>query len=306
MNILVTGGAGFIGSHVVDSYVENGHNVIVVDDLSSGRENNLNKSAKLIKMDVRDSHVRELMSEYKIDIVNHLAAQISVRNSVDDPLNDADINIKGIINILEVVKDYPLKKFIFSSSGGAIYGEADIVPTGETYTPMPLSPYGIAKFASEKYLYYYFKNFGLKFIALRYSNVYGPRQDPHGEAGVVAIFSKKMLKNEEPTINGDGKQTRDYVFVKDVARANIAAIDADFCGEINIGTSIETDVNTLGEMIKKEVVYKGEIKHGKQKLGEQKRSCLNIDKAKEILNWEPKYDLATGLKETVEYFRNNS
>lgn len=305
MNILVTGGAGFIGSHVVDSYLENGHNVIVVDDLSSGNVNNLNKSAKLIKMDVRDSDIRKLMSEYKIDIVNHLAAQISVRNSVDDPINDADINIKGILNVLEVVKKYPLKKFIFSSSGGAVYGEADSVPTDETYPPKPLSPYGVAKLASEKYLYYYHKNFGLSFVALRYSNVYGPRQDPHGEAGVVAIFSKKMLNKEAPIINGDGKQTRDYVFVKDVAKANLAAIDADFCGEINIGTSIETDVNTLGELIKQETEYQDEVKHGEPKLGEQKRSCLNVSKAKQILNWESKYNLEAGLKETVEYFRKN-
>lgn len=305
LNILVTGGAGFIASHIVDLYIENSHNVLVVDDLSSGKEKNINHMAKFVKMDIRDTRIHELIHEYKIEVVNHHAAQISVRNSVDNPLNDADVNIRGILNILEVLKTYPLKKFIFASSGGAVYGEAEKIPTDETYVPAPLSPYGVAKFASEKYIYYYHKNFGLYYIALRYSNVYGPRQDPHGEAGVVAIFSKKMLKNETPIINGDGLQTRDYVFAEDVAAANLAAIEKNYCGEINIGTSHETNVNELAEMIKKETGYSGEIKHGEAKLGEQKRSCLEIGKAKKILNWEPKYNLGQGLKETVEYFRQN-
>lgn len=303
MNILVTGGAGFIGSHVVDLYVKNGYNVVVLDDLSSGKEKNINSGAKFIKLDIRDPHIDEVLHRYEIEVINHLAAQISVRNSVDDPLNDADINIKGIINILEATKKHRVKKFIFSSSGGAVYGEADVMPTDENYSPKPLSPYGIAKFAAEKYLYYYHKNFGLNYTALRYSNVFGPRQDPHGEAGVVAIFSKKMLADEIPVVNGDGKQTRDYVFVLDVASANLTALNTDFCGEINIGTGIETDVNKLGELIKKEIGYKREIAHGEAKLGEQMRSCLDIHLAAKVLNWSPKYDLSGGLKETVEYFK---
>lgn len=305
MNILITGGAGFIASHITDLYVANGHNVLIVDDLSSGNEKNLNPKAKFVKMDIRDAKIRALIAENHIDVINHHAAQLKVRDSVENPLNDADINIKGILNILEVVKTHPLKKFIFASSGGAVYGEADVIPTPETFVPQPLSPYGIAKLASEKYLFYYHKNFGLNYTALRYANVFGPRQDPYGEAGVVAIFSKKMLKKEVPVINGDGKQTRDYVFVKDVARANLAALEKNYCGEINIGTSRETSVNTLAEMIKKESGYVGGIAHGGAKLGEQKRSCLAIAKAKKILGWEPQYNLGQGLKETIEYFRNN-
>jgi UDP-glucose 4-epimerase len=305
LNILVTGGAGFIGSHVVDLYVENGHNVTVLDDLSSGKEKNINPKATFVKMDVRDSHICDIFVKYQIQAVNHLAAQISVRNSVDDPMNDADINIKGIINVLECIKTNKIQKFVFSSSGGAVYGEADIMPTDEKYLPKPLSPYGVAKFASEKYLYYYHHNFGLEYLALRYSNVFGPRQDPHGEAGVVAIFSKKMLAKEEPVINGDGLQTRDYVYVRDVALANLKAIESDYCGEINIGTSKETNVNELCEMIKNETDYQGEIKHGEAKLGEQMRSCLNIQKAMQILKWEPKFELQAGLKETVMSFKQS-
>lgn len=305
MNILVTGGAGFIASHIVDLYVESGHSVLLIDNLSSGKEANINKQAKFVKMDIRDLAIRDLVRENKIDVVNHHAAQISVRNSVEDPMNDADINIKGILNILEAVKEVKLKKFIFASSGGAVYGEADVIPTPETFVPAPLSPYGVAKLASEKYLFYYHKNFSSNYVALRYANVYGPRQDPNGEAGVVAIFSKKMLKNETPVINGDGLQSRDYVFVKDVARANLAAMEKDYCGEINIATACETNVNDLAKMLKKEAGYVGEIQHGDAKLGEQKRSCLAIKKAKEILSWQPQYNLEQGLRETVEYFRSH-
>ncbi len=305
MNILITGGAGFIASHITDLYVASGHNVFIVDNLASGKEKNVNPKASFIKMDIRDQKIRDLIVEKQIEVVNHHAAQISVRYSVDDPMGDADINIKGVINILEVLKNYSLKKFIFASSGGAVYGEADVIPTDETFVPQPLSPYGIAKFTTEKYLFYYHKNFGLNYTALRYANVYGPRQDPHGEAGVVAIFSMKMLQHETPVINGDGKQTRDYVFVKDVARANLLALEKDYCGEINIGTSVETDVNQLAEMIKKETGYSGQIQHGEAELGEQKRSCLNVEKAQKILGWQPQYNLEQGLKETVEYFRNN-
>jgi UDP-glucose 4-epimerase len=305
MNILVTGGAGFIGSHVVDLLIEGSHDVVILDNFSSGKEKNVNPKAKLVKMDIRAPNLSDVFETYQIQAVNHLAAQISVRNSVEDPAGDADINIKGIINVLECIKKHPLQKFVFSSSGGAVYGEAEVVPTDESYVPKPLSPYGIAKFTSEKYLYYYQQNFGLNYTALRYSNVFGPRQDPHGEAGVVAIFSQKMLKNETPTINGDGLQTRDYVFVKDVALANLMAVESEYSGEINIGTSIETNVNDLAEMIKKQTGYAGEINHAEAKLGEQKRSCLNISKAKQILNWKPKYNLTDGLKETVEYFKNN-
>lgn len=303
MNILVTGGAGFIGSHIVDLFLKEAHNVLVVDNLSSGKTANVNPKAKLIKMDVRDPKIRQLIIDYKIEVIDHHAAQISVRNSVENPLNDAENNIFGILNILEVQKQYSLKKIIFASSGGAVYGEASIIPTPENFDPWPLSPYGVAKLASEKYLFHYFKNFNVPYIALRYSNVYGPRQDPFGEAGVVAIFCKKMISNSVPVINGDGRQTRDYVFVKDVARANLNALNTDFCGHVNIGTGKETSVNDLANEIKEEIKYQGEIRHGPAKLGEQTRSCLQNLKAQEVLNWRPECDLKVGIRETVEYFK---
>jgi UDP-glucose 4-epimerase len=227
MKILVTGGAGFIGSHVVDAYLELGHEVVVVDNLSSGSIENLNPKAKFYKMDIRDSDIEDLFKNEKPDIVNHHAAQMDVRKSVEDPIYDADVNIIGSLNLLQNCIRYGVKKFIFASTGGAIYGEQDYFPADEEHPTRPLSPYGVAKLTVEKYLYFYKEVHGLNYVVLRYANIYGPRQNPHGEAGVVAIFTSKMLKGEQPVINGDGFQTRDYTFVGDVVRANVLALNYD-------------------------------------------------------------------------------
>ena len=305
MKILITGGAGFIGSHVADLLIENNFDVSIVDNLSSGKLENINPKARFYKCDARDSEIFKIIETEKPQIVIHNAAQLSVRNSVDDPLNDASINIIGGLNVLEACRKIKVGKIIFASSGGVVYGEQQYFPADENHPTKPISPYGVAKLSFEKYLFYYNYIFGIKYTCLRYANVYGPRQDPHGEAGVVAIFSKKLLNNEQPVINGDGKQTRDYVYVKDVAAANLSAIRNDFVGEINIGTGIETDVNNVFDILKK-AAGKKDLKevHGPAKTGEQERSVLSYKKAQTILGWEPKVKIKEGLTRTFEWFAN--
>lgn len=305
MKILITGGAGFIGSHVADLLIENNFDVSIVDNLSSGKLENINPKARFYKCDARDSEIFKIIEIEKPQIVIHNAAQLSVRNSVDDPLNDASINIIGGLNVLEACRKIKVRKIIFASSGGVVYGEQQYFPADENHPTKPISPYGVAKLSFEKYLFYYNYIFGIKYICLRYANVYGPRQDPLGEAGVVAIFSKKLLNNEQPVINGDGKQTRDYVYVKDVAAANLSAIRNDFVGEINIGTGIETDVNNVFDILKK-AAGKKDLKevHGPAKTGEQERSVLSYKKAQTILGWEPKVKIKEGLTRTFEWFAN--
>jgi UDP-glucose 4-epimerase len=307
MKILVTGGAGFIASHIVDAYIEDNHDVVVIDDLSSGKKDYLNPKARFYKADIRDKKiVGEIIAQEKPQVINHHAAQISVRKSVEDPIYDAQTNLCGLLNLLESGKNNGLKKVIFASSGGVVYGEAEVIPTPESYTPLlPLSPYGVAKLASEYYLHFYQKTYGISYVALRYSNVYGPRQNPHGEAGVVAIFSKKLIQNQIPVINGDGLQTRDYVYVADVARANQAALSYKDSGLFNIGTGKETDVVTLFQNISRIMKSSIQAAHGEVKKGEQKRSCLNINLAKDTLQWVPQTDLNTGLAQTVEFFKKN-
>ncbi len=305
MKILITGGAGFIGSHVADAYINLGHDVVIIDNLSTGRKENLNKKAKFIEMDIQDSTIFDIFEKEKFDIVNHHAAQMDVRLSVKDPAYDARNNIIGTINILEASARTDVKKVIFISSGGAIYGEQDYFPADEAHPTRPLSPYGIAKLTGEKYLYFYHKTYGLNFISLRYANIYGPRQNPRGEAGVIAIFASKLLKNEQPIINGDGKQTRDYVYVSDVVDANIKAMEFNGCDYFNIGTGLETDVNELFHKLKHLTKSKAKEVHGPVKPGEQLRSVLNNNKAKQLLNWFPKINLDQGLKQTVEFFKNN-
>lgn len=305
MKILITGGAGFIGSHVADLLIENNFDVSIVDNLSSGKLENINPKARFYKCDARDSEIFKIIETEKPQIVIHNAAQLSVRNSVDDPLNDASINIIGGLNVLEACRKIKVGKIIFASSGGVVYGEQQYFPADENHPTKPISPYGVAKLSFEKYLFYYNYIFGIKYTCLRYANVYGPRQDPHGEAGVVAIFSKKLLNNEQPVINGDGKQTRDYVYVKDVAAANLSAIRNDFVGEINIGTGVETDVNDIFDILKK-AAGKKDLKevHGPAKTGEQERSVLSYKKAQTILGWEPKVKIKEGLTRTFEWFAN--
>jgi UDP-glucose 4-epimerase len=303
MRILVTGGAGFIGSHVVDAYIEAGHEVFIVDDLSTGKRENLNPRAHFIHADIMDLSVRKLIAAEKIEIVNHHAAQMDVRRSVADPLFDARVNLLGMLNVLEGAREAKAKKIIFSSSGGTVYGEQETFPADESHVTQPISPYGVSKRAGEHYLYFYSVEYGIPYIALRYANIYGPRQDPHGEAGVVAIFTLRLLSGNQPTINGDGKQTRDYVFVKDVARANLAALSIDYCGPMNVGTSIETDVNQLFYHLRTLTNAPFSELHGPAKLGEQRRSVLAWNRAKEILGWRPEVGLEEGLRQTVEFFR---
>lgn len=307
MKILVTGGAGFIASHIVDAYIGDKHEVVVVDDLSSGKKDYLNPKARFYQADIRDNKsVGEIIAKEKPQVINHHAAQISVRKSVEDPIFDAQTNLCGLINLLEGGRKNGLEKVIFASSGGVVYGEASSIPTPESYTPLlPLSPYGVAKLASEYYLHYYRKTYGISYVALRYSNVYGPRQNPHGEAGVVAIFSKKLIQNQIPVINGDGLQTRDYVFVADVALANRAALAYKASGSFNIGTGKETDVVNLFQNIARIMKSSVQAAYGKAKKGEQKRSCLNISLAEKVLKWLPQTDLNTGLIQTVEFFKKH-
>ena len=305
MKVLVTGGAGFIGSHITDSLIAKGIEVAVVDDLSTGRRENLNPKAAFYQMDIRDGSVSEVFEKEKPDIVCHHAAQVSVRISVSEPCRDSDINVTGSINILENCRRFGVPKFVFASSGGAIYGEQDVFPAPETHPTRPLSPYGAAKLAFEGYLFCYCKVFGIKYVALRYSNVYGPRQDPHGEAGVVAIFTQKMLTGETPRINGDGNQTRDYVFVGDVVKANMMAIEKDVTGCFNVGTGKETSVNELYALLKSATGYAGDTVHGPAMAGEQFRSVLDAGLIRKELGWSDEAPLELGLKKTVEYFRAN-
>jgi UDP-glucose 4-epimerase len=305
MKILVTGGAGFIGGHIVDAYLQGGHEVVVIDDMSSGRESNLDSRARLYRVDVRAPEVREIFARERPQVLNHHAAQMDVRRSVADPVFDAQVNLVGLLNLLEAGREHGLERVVFASSGGTVYGEQKTFPARETDPTQPVCPYGVAKLASERYLYFYSVTYGISYLALRYANVYGPRQNPHGEAGVVAIFTLKMLRGEEPVINGDGRQTRDYVYCGDVVRANVLALESDFTGELNIGTGIETDVNSLFDLLKREIGSAAPEKHGPAKPGEQARSSLDPSRAYAVLGWRPEVDFAGGLRHAVEYFRNS-
>ncbi len=260
--ILVTGGAGFIGSHIVDALISRGHRIVIVDNLSRGKKENINQKAKFYKIDIRDKKLENVFKKEKPNFVCHHAAHIDLRESVRDPIFDAENNIIGSLNILQNCVKHKVKKIIFASTGGALYGEAKTIPTPESYPAAPLSPYGVAKLSVEYYLHYYFKMFGLPYIALRYANVYGPRQNAHHEAGVIAIFTERMLREKQPTIFGDGRQTRDYVFVGDVVQANILAIKSKKVGFYNVGTGIETSVNQLFKKLKKITGAKIEELHG--------------------------------------------
>lgn len=304
MKILVTGGAGFIGSHVADALLEAGHDVHIIDNMSSGRTANIPSSATFHELDIRDKEVVSLFEQEQFEVLVHHAAQMDVRRSVADPQFDATINVIGFLNLMEAGQANGLKKVVFASTGGAIYGEPEYVPQDENHSAQPLSPYGITKLATEKYLHYYEIQYGISYVALRYANVYGPRQNPHGEAGVIAIFATRLLEGEPCTINGDGKQTRDYVNVHDVVRANLAALEVEGSTIINIGTSVETDVNELFRTLRDLIDPACPENHGDAKPGEQKRSVLGISRAKNMLNWEPKVALRDGLGQTVDWFRS--
>lgn len=303
MKVLVTGGAGFIGSHVVDRLVEEGHNVVVVDNLSSGKRKNINRAASLYKLDIQSGRLERVFRNERPNVVLHLAAQISVRRSVEDPVFDAQVNVLGTMNVLQQAVRHGTRKVVFSSSGGAIYGEQETYPAPESHTTNPLSPYGISKLCSEHYLSYFQRISGIQVVSLRYANVYGPRQDPEGEAGVVAIFIQKMLNNEQPIINGNGRQTRDFIFVDDVAEANLAAMGQDSHGVYNVGTGAETSVNELFRMLAEITGSTCKEVHGPAKPGEQMRSVIDPAKIRQELSWDPKVELTDGLKKTVAFFR---
>lgn len=304
MKVLVTGGAGFIGSNIVDALVEKKHKVAIVDNLATGNMKNVNKKAKFYKVSVTDfNKIENIFKKEKFDVVIHHAAQLDVRKSVADPSFDADVNIKGTINILEACKRTKVKKIIFASSGGTIYGECSSKAPDEKAFANPLSPYGVAKLSVEHYIKCYSALYGLKYTVLRYANVYGPRQDPFGEAGVVAIFIGKMLKNEPVFIFGDGKQLRDYVYVKDVVSANLKALTKGNNEIINIGTHKTFSVNQLEKELAKITNYQNKPIYKPKRSGELLKSFLNVLKAKKILNWQPKTDIVTGLKNTVEFFK---
>ncbi|ABR55965.1 NAD-dependent epimerase/dehydratase [Methanococcus aeolicus Nankai-3] len=301
MKVLITGGAGFIGSHIVDKFLENNHEVVVLDNLTTGNLDNIkrnNDNIEFINKSIRDND----LNFEDIDVVIHHAAQINVRTSVENPVLDGDINILGLINILEKIKKYGVKKIIFASSGGAVYGEPEYMPVDENHVGAPMSPYGVSKFCGEEYIKLYNRLYGIDYTILRYSNVFGERQDPLGEAGVISIFIDKMVKNEKATIFGDGGQTRDFVYVGDVAEANLKALD--WKNEIvNIGTGIETSVNELYSVIANELNYNDKPIYDKPREGEVYRISLEINKAKK-LGWKPIVDLKEGIKRTVEWTKN--
>jgi UDP-glucose 4-epimerase len=300
MKILVTGGAGFIGSNVVDALVKDGHEVTVLDNLSTGKEENINPEVKFYNVDLLDMESLELVfREFKPDVVNHHAAQIDVRKSVEDPAFDAETNIIGSLNLFELSINYGVRRIIFSSTGGALYGEPSNLPATEDTPIEPLSPYGVSKYCVENYLNYFKRLYGIERVILRYANVYGPRQDPLGEAGVVAIFTGKILKGEKPVIYGDGNQTRDYVFVEDVVQANVLALEGKE-GIYNIGTGKETSVNELIEVFSKVLGREIKPEYAPPRKGEVHRISLDGEKAKKELSFVQKYSLEEGISIVVK------
>ncbi len=313
MRILVTGGAGFIGSHIVDGYLAAGHEVVVADDLSTGRMANVNARAEFHPVDLTSSYLRDLFRDRRFDVVNHHAAQVDVRRSVQDPAGDAAINIGGTIRLLELCRQHGVRGVIFSSSAGTIYGEEGPIPTPEDAPQRPVSPYGISKLAGERYVDYYQSVHGIRGIILRYTNVYGPRQDPHGEAGVVAIFCQRLLQGEVPVVYGDGEQTRDFVYVGDVAAANLRALDliqgaaavGAGAATFNIGTGQETSVNALlGRLA---ALTGGAVvpRRAPPRAGEQRRSAADPALARNLLGWAPTVSLAEGLGLTLDWFKKH-
>ena len=306
MKVLVTGGAGFIGSHVSDRLTAAGHDIVVLDDLSTGHLENLNPKARFYQMDLGSPWLDELFRIEKFEAVVHQAAQASVRRSVEDPVFDARVNVLGIAGLLQASVKHSVRRFLFASTGGALYGDASVTPTPEDYPTLPVSPYGASKLAGEVYLRTFHALHGLPYAALRYANVYGPRQDPHGEAGVVAIFARRLLAGEPTRINGDGRQTRDFVYVGDVAEANARALESEEVGSFNVGTGRETDINTVFDILKRLTGSNQAQQHGPALPGEQKRSVVDAGKLREKLGWSPGTDLEPGLEATVDYFRAHS
>ena len=304
MKVIVTGGAGFIGSNVCDALVAAGHEVVALDNLSSGRKENLSPGVRLIEADIGGSQIGHILAREQPDALCHHAAQIDVRKSVQDPAFDAEVNVVGMLRLLEASVKAGVGRFVFASSGGACYGEQEIYPAPETHPLRPVSPYGVSKAAGELYLGYYRAEQRLAFTALRYANVYGPRQNPHGEAGVVAIFAERLLRGQACTIFGDGENTRDFVYVGDVARANLLALTKDFSGPVNIGTGRETSVTGLYQLLAQAVGVSTAPSHAAAKPGEQRRSVVDPTLAATVLGWRPEVALEQGLALTAAYFRS--
>jgi UDP-glucose 4-epimerase len=305
--VLVTGGAGFIGSHVADAYLRRGDEVVVLDSLVHGKLENVPEGAEFVELDIRDPAAADLIRERRFDIVNHHAAQMDVRVSVEDPRFDASVNVDGLLNVLEASREAGVGRVLFVSSGGVVYGEPEQRPTPESAPKVPESPYGVTKLAGEQYLYYYHRVHGLEYAALRYSNVYGPRQDPHGEAGVVAIFSTRLIRGEPLTVFGDGEQTRDYVFVGDVVEANLLLSELEMPRArslddrgFNVGTGVETSVLGLADGLMQAAGRRVEVAHAEARQGEVRHSSLDASRLRE-LGWEGRVEIVDGLRETYEW-----
>lgn len=305
MKILVTGGAGFIGSHVVDAYIEAGHQVVVVDDLSTGRKGNVNPKARFYELDLNDPGLEDVFAQEHPEVVNHHAAQAAVPRSVEDPLYDARVNVLGMIHLLQCCVRYRVRKVIYASTGGALYGDPKTIPVPEDHPVWPKSPYGVSKYAGELYLHAFQAVHGLPYVILRYANVYGPRQDPYGEAGVVAIFAQRMLSGKQPVIYGDGTQTRDFVYVSDVAQANLLALEGGASLVANIGTGQETSVNEIFRLLARCTGFTDEPQYAPARPGEVYRIALDPRRAEQELGWRPQVPLEEGLRRTVESFHHS-
>jgi UDP-glucose 4-epimerase len=304
VRILVSGGAGFIGSHVVDRFIEAGHEVAVVDNLTTGDARWVNRRARLHVVDLRSARLTRVFEQERPEVVAHLAAQASVGRSVTDPRFDASVNVGGGLGLLECCRKVGVRRVIYSSSGGAGYGDTDVIPTPESHPTLPISPYGITKVAMEHYVNAWSDIFGISGISLRYANIYGPRQNPQGEAGVIAIFCHRLLTGQIPMINGDGEQTRDYTYVEDVAAANLKALEhPEVTGPVNISTGVETSVNDLYRALMAASGSKVAARHAPARPGEQRRSCLSPAQAERVLGWEPTVTLAEGLARTFRFFQ---
>jgi UDP-glucose 4-epimerase len=302
-NILVTGGAGFVGSHIVDTFIAAGHKVVAVDDLFTGHRRNVNPRCEFYDFDIRSSQLDDLFRRHKFEYVSHQAARGNVRASMEDPMTYADVNICGGVNVLECCRKFGVRKIIYSSTGGCVYGDPMYLPADETHPLQPRDPYGASKASYELYLPVYQMNYGLRYTILRYPNVYGPRQDPFGEAGVVSIFVGQMLRNLQPIINGDGEQLRDYVYVTDVVRANLLVLDRGDNEVFNVGWGTGTSVNKIFQLLKTILGSGAQEIHGPPKLGEIRQTYLNADKAAKVLSWKPQISLHDGLRKTIDYFR---
>ncbi len=306
LKILITGGAGFIGSNIADEYVRLGHSVTIIDNLSAGSLNNLNRKYRFHNTDILGGDLDKIFKMGKFDVINHHAAQINPRVSISNPLTDAKTNILATLRLLQLSVKYGIGKFIFASSGGAVYGEQLFFPASETHSLNPISPYGISKLSIEKYLAFYKKYHKLNYVALRYSNVYGPRQSSGGESGVVSIFCRRIISGKTPVINGSGRNTRDFVYVKDVVSANVKALNFRGSDIFNISTGTETSISRLTNLIIKNLNSRTKAKHAPAVSGEQKRSVISFKKAEKILGWKPVYGIEDGLAETCGWFRANS